>query len=55
MWGVRNIENMLAKILYKTKFLEDFSGNESIISELNFKTYGGSYEVDFSGWTTIQW
>jgi len=34
--------------------LEDFSIDESIILKLIFKAYGGSYEVDFSGWTTMQ-
>ena len=35
------------KILYKTKFLEDFSADESIVLKLIFKTYGGIHEVDF--------
>ena len=54
MWGIRNLDKYWKKILYKTKFLEDFSTDENIILKLNFKTCGGNYEVDCSGWSTLQ-
>jgi len=54
MWEIRNIEKILEKILYKTKFLEDLSADEIGILNLISLTYGGSYQVDFSGWNTIQ-